>query len=133
MNIRRARDWINCLDFHRPVANKSTKPPTAKVVFDLARLDDTGSMTSRPLNAYALGKLNERKPERLRLYDNGTRTAWCIVSDGNVVKWHGVKGVSKEEALAIWARCSQITEWSEKSYSDAVHDVFKPGVLGAPP
>jgi len=124
---RRALDWIRGLVSRRP--DRQNNAPPARMIFDSVALDDPAAMGSRPFNAYVRGKLDSGLPQVLNLYDNETRIAWNIVSDGKTVALYGVAGVTKPEAFEIWAICGGIREWTRPAFVAAVYGIFRPGTV----
>ncbi len=126
--------WLQNLVSQRPVAINVSEAPAPRIVFETARLDDPANIARRPGGATVSCQLqNEQHSGVFDLYDNETRTAWWIVSDGEVVHWYGVEGINKQEWIDIGEACRQITAGSEAGFVAAVRGAFRPGVIVAAP
>jgi hypothetical protein len=97
---------------------------TTKIFDASARLDDAGALNAllAPMRDGAMLKKKLRPGYRGHkyFYEQHTRTARYLLTNGDVVACYSVTEVSLGEAKAIAARCEGITEWCMTEFRAAV-------------
>jgi hypothetical protein len=98
-----------------------------------ARLADKKAMTEMlgPVkNAEQLLRLlNDERSVRTQSYDDETKTARYIVSDGMVVLIFTLVGLNLQQAATVAAECDNILEWGTEAFRQVLARVFGEGSL----
>ena len=98
------------------------------IVTTTARLDDDAEMAKFlspiPNGEQLANVLNERKPVSTRAYDDDTRTARFVESDGNVVMCFTVSDITIDQAEMIQAAWEHICALNETEFRKTVEQVL---------
>lgn len=100
-----------------------------------ARLDDDAAMATFlapiPNGEQLAAVLANNEPVSTRAYDDETRTARFVESDGNVAKCFTVADITIDQAEMIETECEAANVWEDKAFQEAVVRALGMGCWGS--
>jgi hypothetical protein len=106
------------------------------IVTTTARLEDDAEMAKFlspiPRSEQLAEVLQARKPVSTRAYEDETRTARFVESDGNIVMCFTVTDITIDQAEMIAVECEGIRELNESAFHKAIERALHDSFDGSP-